>query len=265
MRDRLTLRAALHDLGWFPATFAAIVGGPSVLALLQIIFVEHRLIDALQWIVDGYNDIVAVIGNALEPLLMPVIAWLNGFFDWRLVLHPHWKPFLMLVMTFVAGLARTGMSEAKPVDFIAFAAMAVGAFLGAVAVGLVPLNAGWWAQGLAAAAPWALVIWISGLVLLLFGARGSAGNALFALLFGAALAAIAFVLGAGLTFVPGIEGGAGLLASGLALIAIGVLALLAGFKSRDALIARVGLTMLGGFVAAGMILAADAGVKALGG
>jgi hypothetical protein len=46
---------------------------------------------------------------------------------------------------------------------------------------------------------------------------------------------------------------------------LGIIALLGGISQSDRSLTRSGLTMLGGFVAAGLILAADAAVKAFGG
>jgi hypothetical protein len=94
--ERLTLDDALKDFGFFYALFVFLVSGPSWLSLLQMVFIEHRLVDALQWIVDGYNQIVGVLGAVIEPLLQPAINWLNGAFDWRLVLMPHWRPLALL-------------------------------------------------------------------------------------------------------------------------------------------------------------------------
>jgi hypothetical protein len=54
------LRAALRDFGWFYGLFALAVSAPSLLSLLQAIL-DHRLVDALQWIVDGYDRNAAAL------------------------------------------------------------------------------------------------------------------------------------------------------------------------------------------------------------
>lgn len=263
MKQKLTVRAALADLGWFSALFSAVVGGPSVLALLQMIFVEHRLIDALQWIVDGYSGIMAVVGAVLEPLLAPAIAWLGRLFDVRLELHPHWQPLLMLAMLWVSTGFRAGGHRAH--HYAMIAGMGLAALLGAVAAGLVSLEGGWPAQGLAVALP-------VGVMLAALGGFAAIGVALgevkptevFDFLAAAAiLTAFCFLLGAGISFVPGLRSGAGVVAFGVVMVGLAVFYMMQGLGGLGTQHTRIGLTMLGGFFAAGMILAADAGVKAL--
>lgn len=96
--EQITLGDAIKDLGWFSWLFAIVVAGPSILSILQAVFVEHRLIAAFQWIVDGYNAIVSVLGAVIEPLVQPLINWLNEQLDWRLTLHPFWRPAFVLGM-----------------------------------------------------------------------------------------------------------------------------------------------------------------------
>jgi hypothetical protein len=39
-------RDALKDVGWFPTTYSAVVGAPSILAIAQLLFKEWRLTPA---------------------------------------------------------------------------------------------------------------------------------------------------------------------------------------------------------------------------
>lgn len=134
-------------------------------------------------------------------------------------------------------------------------------------MGLIPLDAGWWAQGLAAAAPWIVVFAMGGAVTLLLLAlgliHGDVRDALFSFAMGAEVAGVAFALGAALSFVPALSLGAGLIASALALTAIGLFFLLGGLNRGDRQSARLGLTLLGGFAAAAMIVVADLVARAL--
>jgi hypothetical protein len=105
--EKLTLAEALKDLGWFPLAFAVVVGGPSVLTILQELFVNHKLVPALQWIVDGYQRIMAALGAVVEPWVQPAIDWVNARFGWQLVLDPVWRPLFALTMVIAMGDART--------------------------------------------------------------------------------------------------------------------------------------------------------------
>jgi hypothetical protein len=41
--EKLTLRDTIKDIGWFPATYSAVVGAPSILSIAQTVFKEWRL------------------------------------------------------------------------------------------------------------------------------------------------------------------------------------------------------------------------------
>jgi hypothetical protein len=137
LTDRPTLREALADLGWFSATFSTLVGGPTLLSLLQSVFVERRLIDALQWIVDGYNTILARLAGFVEPWLLPLLEWLNGMFGWSLVLHPHWRPAFMIVAFIGVALGRGLVREGEWRKALGYAAVFLPlCFLTALGAGL---------------------------------------------------------------------------------------------------------------------------------
>jgi hypothetical protein len=249
--DKVTLGDVLKDLGWFWGIFAFVVGGPSVLSILQAVFVDHRLIAGLQWIIDGYNGVMAVLGSVFEPLVRPLVDWLNAQLHWSLTLQPHWKPLFVLAMLFVTGLARGVWREGQHAMAIQFSATGVVAALaGALIAGLAPLSAGWWVQGLAAAIPTALVM----IAFLIFGTFDLTSLAVIGM-----ISAATFVIGAGFSFMPGLGRGAGILS-------LATLVMLAGVwfcSAQDAPLKRTGLTILGGFIAAGLILLADVAVKAL--
>ena len=153
----------------------------------------------------------------------------------------------------------------------------MGALLGAVTSGLLPLDGAWWVQGLTAAIPTALVFFSAGLFMLLrdifFSKPGEKPRGLllllntsgFTLMLAPALVlgAASFALGAGASFFPGLALGAGIVSIGLIIIAAGAATLVQALRTGDRMWSRVGLTILGGFVAAGFILAADAAVKAI--
>jgi hypothetical protein len=290
---RLTLKQALDDLGWFWAIFTSLVNAPSILSLLQMVFLEHRLIDALQWIVDGYNDIAAQLGAWCEPVLQPVWDWLNTTFGWSLSLMPHWRPAFILTMLLVLAFVRQSWRHSANVGKrgwsptatpqaargqigIAAIGLGVGALLGAVATGLIPLDGRWWVQGLAAGMPILITFAAAEIIETVLRNLDFAGRKrrramglspwsfdTLMLQAGLVLGALAFGLGAAISFIPYVAAGAGLLSLGALVFAAGAMTLLQGLSKGDRMWSRVGLTVLGGFVVAGIILAADAAVKLL--
>jgi hypothetical protein len=265
--ERVTLSAALNDLGFFYTLFNTLVSGPSVLSLLQMVFIDYRFVEALQWIVDGYNDITAVIGSVIEPLVAPAIAWINALFDWRLDLQPHWRPLFLLGTMLAIGWARMTWKSGARWSATAFAICgSIGALVGAIIAGLIPLSENSrLEQGIVAAAP-VLFIGLSVAVPFSLQDRSKIPPLLSVGLF--ALVAI------GLTYVPLVAGtlwttvvtnGAGILGLSTTVLAMGLAALLVGrFQNkfgRNA--ARLGLILLGGFATAALIVAADALLKVL--
>lgn len=259
--ENLTLWGALKDLGWLPLAFTVIVGAPSILAILESVFVNHQLAPALQWIVDGYNRVMAVVGAVVEPLVQPAIDWVNARLNWSLTLDPVWRPAFALGMVFALAYMRTGLREGSVGDALVSAALTLGFLTAALLTGLLAAGPGWLAQGAVAAVPVAMC----GLVLAALDASsGDWRSARDAAVFFGGLAVFSFAISAGLSFVPGLAQGGGLLVWGGLIALFGVGFALLGLSKGNRVSTRVGLTMLGGFVAAGLILVADWGLKALG-
>lgn len=153
--------------------------------------------------------------------------------------------------------------------------------LGALAAGAAIPVGGWLEQGLAAALP-----------ILFFQCFKAVGHAIEAIVFallrspnfkeamrqvteplpiGVLFGGVGFALGACLSFVPGLDRAGEVVALagvvgmwGLNLAWAG-LSRITGDRIQDLLTARSGLTMLGGFVAAGIIAAVDVAVRLTGG
>jgi hypothetical protein len=267
---KLTLGEALKDLGWFPIALALLVGGPSVLAILESVLVDHELVPALQWIMDGYNRVMTLLGAVVEPLLVPAIAWLNALLRWTLTLDPVWRPLFALGMVFVLAFARAAWRDGDHGQAVAWlVGISIGALLGAVLAGLVPGKSDWWVQGLRAALPifglFALVGLTEAAIDIAQGHAGEAAKSLgaatgFALRFGL----FAYALAAGLSFAPGLAAGAGVLAFGGLVALLGIIMVGIGMIGNNRFNTRLGLITLGGFVAAGLVLVADWALKALG-
>ena len=267
----LNFREIRNDLGWFTALFSTVVGGPSILSLFQTVFVEQRLIDAFQWIVDGYNGITATLGAWLEPAILPIISWLNGMMAVELTLQPHWRAVFVLTSVVVIGYARRIWRDGEAVTAVLFASgVSVGALIGAIAAGLTPLAPVWWVQALIAAAPIAALcaafIVAVGIYKLFKGILSGAWvdiDFIWSGKMALTLIACALFYGALMSRDPDLGSGAGVISLGFLFFVIGMMSVVVGVAGADRSAARFGVILLGGFLTAGLILLADFVVKLL--
>jgi hypothetical protein len=264
-RDKLSLREALDDVGWFWLTFASAVGAPSILALLQMVFVEHRLIDALQWIVDGYNDILARLSREVEPFLRAALDWLGSLFSVRFDLQPHWRPVFILAMLLPTSIGRTMWSDEKYVRAIVVAApLMLAALMAAIVVGVMPLEGSRLSQGFAAGLPIFLLMFVAGLVTMQLEGKGQRHfwdvlgiNLLSSLIFGG----VAFVMGvAAYEVLPGVGRGGGLIGLAYCVFMVSIPIMIGDYDRTQF---RVRITLFGAFLTALAIIAADALIKLL--
>ncbi|MGQ0532812.1 MAG: hypothetical protein ACT4OF_09015 [Caulobacteraceae bacterium] len=271
LAEPVTLGAALKELGWFWGLFAFALGAPSLLSIFQMVFLEHRLIEALQEIVDAYNRMLAYLSAYIEPLLHQLIAWM---FTVPVELHAHWRPLFVLMMLHETADARNMWRFGAQAAAIArWLPGSIGAFIGAFLAGLAPLDGPWWAQGLIVAAPLAGPTVIRGL--LAMGQQSFLPMAFVTLL--------TFAIGAAVSFIPGLPRGAGILVMALLLLFNAITTFTRGLAKREfgrlpdgtlvsgkAIRMRslsdlwFSLALLGGFLAAALILVADYVLKALG-
>ena len=107
---------AIQDIGWFPAFYSWIIGGLAVIDILQTAL-DFRLTRLVQWIVDGYQKLTTLLAAIIEPLIMPVIHWINTILGWHLVLDPIWRPTFLLCSLMVVALARA-MWQARGVPLL---------------------------------------------------------------------------------------------------------------------------------------------------
>jgi hypothetical protein len=267
-QERLSLWGALKDLGWLPLALMGL-GGLSVIDILESAIVRRDLdlVSPLRWVLDGYARLTGLIGAIVEPALAPFISQLSEWLHLKLALQPHWRPLFLLGLVFASGMGRTMDEDTNqaPGGHLVFAACAaLAAFAAAVVVGLMPLGGHWWMQGLAAAAPAALLTLSIPAATVIDDARrrrkSETGDAVF---LSGVVAVFAFALGAGLAFAPGIGDGAGVAGLALFILLIGLLLSVIGLREGERLLARWGLVTLGGFVAAALILLANAALRFL--
>jgi hypothetical protein len=197
--EKLTLGEALKDLCFFPILFAVAVGGPSILAILEPVLVNHQFVPALQWIIDGYNRIMAVLGAAVEPLVKPAIDWVNAWLGWSLTVYPVWRPVFALCMVCVMAAVRNGIREQNLADAAGGGGLlTIGCLAAALPIGLFATGDRWWPPA---------------------GTDGASSS--FAE-FGVIVLGW-FASGAGLSIVPGLAQSGGLIALGMGVALIGAI------------------------------------------
>lgn len=139
---RATLALAFRDLGFVGGIFISLIGGPSVITLLQAVLADFRLSAILQWLIDGYNDLLSVLTLGLEPLLAGVLAQLGALFPFDVDLEPHWRPLFVLALIFISANTRTIWGDGYRGPAVLYAVFAaVCTLIGSVVAGVVPSGA----------------------------------------------------------------------------------------------------------------------------
>lgn len=266
-QQRLTLLEAVKDFGWLPLSLLSIGGGLSLIDIIERTVTDGlSLITPFQIVLDGYHRVSNAIGVTIEPLVRPLLDWLNAAFGWRLELQPLWRSLLVLCLMLVLGFARSQWRGGRRgAAILCVIVMGLAALSGAVVVGLLPAAGGWWLQGLTAAIPVALL----GIATQIYYAIAKAyfphrdpDESVEIHLGGSIGIALLFVVGAGLSFV--FHAGAGLVALGVLVAGLGALSLFGGLHAGSRAGSRIGLAILGGFAALGMILISNWVLLALG-
>lgn len=263
--EKVTLGEAINDLGWFPLLLIGF-GGFSILAIIEqsVLRQPLELVLIFQWPLDGYHRVMSLLGAVVEPLIEPAIDWLNTQLNWRLTLDPIWRPLFALAMVFALAGARTAWRDGFRAAAIELAIIVgVGALIGGLLAGMTPRDGSWWGQGLRAGLPIACLVVSLAVLFASYRDDSMVGaERLRLLLLGAGVfGLIGFALAAGLSLLPSFADTAGVVVLGAAVIFVGAFLL---SESRNRSDTHTGLTILSGFVAAGLILAADFALKAFG-
>lgn len=269
-KQRLSLKEAIEDFGWLPLTLLSIGGAISLIDIAELVADGLTLVTPFEVVLKGYRRVTEAIGALVEPRMQPFIKWLSAAFDWELNLQPIWRSLFVLGMVFVLGAVRAGFRGGlwgqSILTLIVMSPCALGA---AAATGLLPSSGDWWAHGLIAATPPTLLLSVAGIMSAIHRLssppiRWSEAWRLFigGIQFAATFGALGFVAAAVLSLI--LPNGAGLVALGGVIAVLGARVLLQGLSDPDRGASRTGLAMLGGFVAAGMILISNWALLALG-
>ena len=263
-----------------------------------------ELVQIFQWPLDGYHRVMLLLGAIVDPLVQPAIDWVNARFAWSLTLDPVWRSIFALMVVLPLAAVRTRLAEGRLRDAsFRLLAVGIWTLLSAILAGLASGDGGWSTQGLRAAAPtmaFAVLVGLTSAAEKAFtsGDKGTQETLLAAVTITGLGGLVAFGLAAGLSFVPSLAASAGILTVAFFMVLISVGLIYQGLeeavpkrlpksaksespaeqrrlrqeeeqeeqeeKEDKRASLRFGLTMLGGFVAAGLILAADCILKALG-
>lgn len=269
-REPPTLLGALKALGWLPLMLMGL-GGLSLISVLEraVLFHDLSLITPFEIALEGYHRVTELLGQVIEPIVQPAIDWLNAGWNWHLTLQPFWPSLFVVGMIYVLAMIRTGWRAGRWISSgVMLAFQGTGMLAGTVAAALAPPDGGWAAQGWIASIPMISnsVIGGIGAVLIFLGrqeyasARASWQNMPKDIIISSV---VLFVLAAGLSLIPGFGAGAGIVSFASMIALTGMTGLRIGLKTgnRDAL--RSGLSILGGFVAAGLILISNWAVTAI--
>lgn len=271
-KEKLTLREAVKDFGWLPLSLISIGGGMALIDIAERFVLEGlTLITPFQIVLDGYHRITNLLGAIVEPTAQAALDWINARCRWSLHLGTHWRPIFVLAMVVVLANWRFASRLWGWLEGTAFiASRGLAMLLVAIVVGLAPLTSSWWGQGLVAAIPAATLVaaWTISSVVESTTYAGANVTVLSWWSFAREsrrsllLGLVAFGLGAIIALVMR-PTGSGILALTGVIAFEGARTVALGLSVADASIIRLGLAIVGGFIAAGLILLSNWVVTAI--
>lgn len=259
-----TLIKALKDIGWFPGLLIAL-GGFSVLSVVeQAVYREPiELVQPFEWAKNGYERILNLLGEVVRLCVQPFLDWAKTFLGWNIELNSIWRHFFVLLVVPVLALSRAAFSSGRREGLVTFFLVALSfAFAASILAGLVPLGTRTWTRFLLLAP----IIGLSAIAL-------STALLEYAYYLDEKLkeegrfriiGRVVMLLGAVVVWVAAratVDAVGEISISGLvtcyviyALALYGGHLTIAGMVVQNVGYARVGLTILGGFVAAALVL-----------
>lgn len=261
--ERISLWMVLKDLSFVSWLFAAIVGAPSILSLVQIVFIEYRPTELLQWILDGYEDLLDVLTGFLAPLAAVVIDLVRDWLEVPLVLQDHWQSLFVLLSIFISANTRSLLDDNYPKTASVFLPIMIIAVLaGSWAAGVIPADGVWWLQGLAVGLP--VLILFLGMTLayaiasVAFGLDTTYRKPLHSyVLRGIFIGVSAFLIAGAIDLTGLIDSHAGIFTLFTGMAIYGLYWLRAGLVDSDLPEVRFGLRLVGGFAFAALIVLLD--------
>ncbi len=273
------LKNALGDIGLFSILLMG-AGGVSSIALLEALLINQNLDFGffLRGLLTGYNTCLRILSAAIEPALQPTIEWAGSMLGKELSLAPVWRTLFAMSMIFGVSLTRDSWREGYRLSAARGAVwMTTAALLGAVGSGLLPREGSWYESVIGSIQASNGIVLEKNVQANLFAACSGipiiAGVYIYSLnrglgnpnvkgnpvLFAVLVIGLffqTFFLGSAfsLTNHPSLFVS---LAGPVTVLASSVLAIQAGTSLGSIAVMRLGLTCLGGFIAAVCLWAAD--------
>jgi len=248
------------DFGAIPMLLAG-AGGLSLLDILEGVFIRDSLqwSTPVHWLMVGYDRIVSIISAVLDPVLQPAVRWLAETLDVPLQLQPWWRSIFVLGMIAVSSRVRVWLGSKDAVSIGLAVSATIVMILGAVVAGLVPSSSGWQFQFWGTFAPMMAITFTVTMPSVEFHSKGLTALRERISLWSSQsffLALVSALLQYALSFSPILSENRGLVALGILVFGLGLLMAMAVFDGdhRFAADGRVGLSILGGFAAAGLLL-----------
>lgn len=280
------------EVGWLPFVLAGI-GGFSVLSIAEdLVFARPlELVAPLQWVFEGYERVVTLVAAVVEPPARFALAEVNARLGLDLHLAPHWRSLFVLLA--ILGISIWRVSDKRFSSILKLVGFAFILLICSLVGGLLPR------EGIRASAIENALSPMSSFLVATIGTDWPRVLSLFTLMavesvivsvpimiLGLTVMVAAIVSGPpagtslpsvflGLLTLPvggffvtwciydifKVEFGGAFLGLMFLLGLVGVMCAVAGAVSKEDRLLRLGLTSVGGYLAAGLILFVDNTVK----
>ncbi len=255
-----------------------LLSGLSILSIIQDIFTNYSFLPIFKYVIDQYKILTSFISFLLRPLIDPIFSWMEKIFAVNLDLGAHWQPVFVLSFLPVIGMMQLlwWRNDKKIHAILIFPFLLIGTTLGSAVAGAIPLSGGWLNHGLIALTPTlgqelAILIFWS---LMHFPAKDIARTSIYMRnneIFGIAkpqkIAYVwniipLFLIGAGISQIPGFENSAGPLVILLFFLVKGLRQIFSSTSLRfKGFNYHLGLSMIGGFVVTLIVFIANSAIS----
>ena len=155
------VKQSLLEFGYFPLLVSALVGSPSLLVILESIFIGFELSRVFQWAVDGWIRLNTIVSIILDPFTSSIVGFIRSL-GIDVHLQSYWQSVLWLLFVPLISFVRTAKRQINskyqtvntiiPIVLI-YAVVGVPLVLGSIVSGLAPPKGDWVTQGIIASLP----------------------------------------------------------------------------------------------------------------
>lgn len=141
---KITLGAALAELGFIPGAFVFLAGAPSIVSILQSVFVERDLYGPFRELFSLYDGAVSTVKSLLSPVGQSIIDICKTVFEIEISLSDYWPQVWGLFLVFVIPNIKNRITKKGILSSIlpSFAEVAIAASMAIIISSLVSSSAG---------------------------------------------------------------------------------------------------------------------------